>query len=635
MKILEPTIELVSLLILQDDNVAFLGNFKPGLNVITGSNSSGKTTILDLIAYTLGMEDVPLKKEALSCDESYLELKINGSSVLLKREISELTRRPISIAYEKLNINKLNEYNWNLFQINRSEKISYSQIFFNLMNNKEANLEASSNLTVHQILRCIYAAQPFIHSPILTTSLFDDALTRKTIGEYLLGFYNNDLYIKEVLLKEKIKEKSKVSTELNFLKSIFKKSIFSFSNQSAAEKRISQLELQLIKYKDELANKKKTPKKIESENLKNIEKINKDLNSLVAKKRQLENEKNQLSISSLDSEFFITELLDRLERLDESEFIQNISKVNFEFCPSCLSKLDHTHTNSCNLCKCTYENENETNSSSPLLRMKNELLIQIEESKKINISRDNKINGIVIKINTINGEINSLSHKLNTLTEHWSDQEKTNISNLSISIGQLDNEIKEINKILPLYDETKNLEEKIDDLTSDISTLSSEIKDLEEANYQQKVKTIKVLNNNLAELLKKDIPREKEFINPTHINISFNDNQIFINNKNKFSESSMVILRQMFHLALLQTADQIETIRFPRFVILDGIDDGGIEPERNINLQKVIKETMDSLKNQSQIILATSVTHLNEELKPFIYNRIFTSDSKSLEIQER
>ncbi|MDC4714194.1 hypothetical protein NQ806_16980, partial [Acinetobacter baumannii] len=83
----------------------------------------------------------------------------------------------------------------------------------------------------------------------------------------------------------------------------------------------------------------------------------------------------------------------------------------------------------------------------------------------------------------------------------------------------------------------------------------------------------------------------------------------------------------------LQTADQIETMRFPRFLILDGIDDGGIEPERNINLQKVIKETVDSFKNQSQIILATSVTHLNEELKPFIYNRIFTAESKSLNLQ--
>lgn len=631
MQILEPTIEVVNLLVLKDNKVAFNGIFKPGLNVITGSNASGKTTILDLIAYTLGMEDLPLKKEALQCDKSYLELKINGLPLILKREISEQSRRPISIAYEKMDIDKLDFYIWSTFPINRSDKISYSQIFFNLLDNKEANLEASSTLTVHQILRCIYAAQPFIHSPILTTSMFDDALSRKTIGEYLLGFYNNELYIKEVTLKDRIKEKSKITTELNFLKNIFKKSIFTFVNKSAAESRISKLENQLLKLKLELANKHKTPKKIEKDNIKNIDKLNKDINLFISKKRSLENENNQLSINALDSQIFISELLDRLDRLDESESVQNISKVNFEFCPSCLSKLDNSALNTCNLCKCSHENDLNSN-TSPLLRMKNELLIQVEESKKINTNRERKINENQILINNINAEINSLSNKLSSLTEHWSDEEKTNISNTSITIGQLDNEIKEIYKILPLYDEAKSLQDRVDDLSGDISTLESEIRDLQEASYQHRVITMKKLNNNLAELLKKDIPRENEFMNPTHINISFSDNQIYINNKNIFSESSMVVLRQMFHLALLQTADQIESLRFPRFLILDGIDDGGIEPERNMNLQKVIKETIESFENCSQLILATSTTHLNELLKPFIHNRIFTTDSKSLEL---
>ncbi len=134
------------------------------------------------------------------------------------------------------------------------------------------------------------------------------------------------------------------------------------------------------------------------------------------------------------------------------------------------------------------------------------------------------------------------------------------------------------------------------------------------------------------ELLKKDIPREKEFQNPKHVNISFSDNQISINNKSKFSESSMVILRHLFHLALLKTADEIPHMRFPRFVILDGIDDGGNEPERNIRLQELIIETINSLENSSQIIVGTSIKHLHKDLKPFIYNDIFNAEDKSLKI---
>lgn len=631
MNIIEPTIEINNLLVLKDDKIAFNGIFKSGLNVVSGDNSSGKTTILDLIAYTLGMEDLPLKAEALSCDVSYLSIKINNSNLILKREISDISKRPISIAYENFDIKKLEEYDWQTFPINRSEKISYSQMFFNLMDSNEFDLEASATLTVHQIMRCIYASQPNLHFPILTPALFDESLIRKTIGEYLLGFYNNEIYVKQIQLKNKIKEKSKLTTELNFLKNIFRKSFFSFKDKVSAQARINKNREKLIKLRTDLQNKKKTPKKIENENLKKISIINKHLNNLTIEKNKLETEKNQLYLNSLDSQIFISELVDRLERLEESEYIQSISNINFEFCPSCLSRLTPTSANVCNLCKCESEGDTFSN-TSPMLRMKNELLIQIEESKKINDIRDNRVKDINIKIQKIESEINSNSAQLNDLTQHWSDIEKINISNISFEIGQIDNEIKEIEKLLPLYDETIDLDSRISILDSEIKELDASIRSLEEDSDKKKKNTIEKLNFNLKELLKKDIPREMEFINPLHINISFTDNQIFVNNKSKFSESSMVVLRHLFHLALLKTADEISHIRFPRLILLDGIDDGGIEVERNIRLQELILETMSSLKNQSQIILATSITYLNQDLKAFIYNRTFTADKKSLEI---
>lgn len=628
MKMLEPTIQINKIIVIKEHKVAYNGIFNNGLNIITGPNSSGKTTILDLIAYTLGMEEIKLKDEALSCDICYLEISINGQILSLKREISEQNRRPISILYDELKTVDLETFEWINFPINRSEKISYSQIMFNLMDASEKNLDASSNLTMHQVLRSIYAAQKYLHFPILTPSTHDDALTRKTIGEYLLGFYNNDLYIKQIQHKEKVKNKEKLKTESNFLKNIFKKSYFPFHNKQSAQKHLEKIKKEKVKINNELHDTKRTPKKLERDNLKQIESLNKTITSLNVTKHSLETQKNQLYLNSLDSQIFINEIIDRLERLEESNFVQSFSHVGFEFCPSCLSKLENISSNTCNLCKCHTEDTDKY--TSPLLRMKNELLIQLEESKKIDLLRNDKIQAIQIQIIKTSDEIRTLSTQANNLSEHWSDTEKANITNLSFKLGKLDTEISEINKLIPIYDELENLNNRIIMLDSEITQLESEITKLEDSNYQNRLKTLQSLELNLINLLKLDLPRESEFIDPQHISISFTDNQIYVNNKNKFSESSTVILRHLFHLALLKTADSIPNMRFPRFLILDGIDDGGLEPERILNLQTIILSVLNTLENKYQVILATSIDNLSEAMHPYIYTRRLTTDDKSI-----
>ncbi|MFW2147013.1 hypothetical protein ACK2M2_02610 [Acinetobacter sp. TY1] len=630
MKMLKPTLQVNKIIITKENKVAYSAEFHTGLNIITGQNSSGKTTILDCIAYTLGMEEIKLKNEALSCDFCYLEISINGQTLCLKREISEHSRRPISILYDELKTVDQETSEWLTFPINRSEKISYSQIMFNLMDSSEKNLDASSNLTMHQILRSIYAAQKYLHFPILTPSTHDDALIRKTIGEYLLGFYNNDLYIMQIQHKEKVKNKEKLKTESNFLKNIFKKSYFPFNNKQSAEKHLDKLKIEKIKINQELNNTKRTPKKLERDNLKQIESLNKTINSLYLTKQSLEIQKNQLYLNSLDSQIFINEIIDRLERLEESKFVQSFSHVSFEFCPSCLSKLENNSSKTCNLCKC--DNENTDEYTSPLLRMKNELLIQLEESKKIELLRNDKINVIKIQIIKTSDEIRTFSTQVNNLSEHWSDTEKANLTSLSFKLGKIDTEISEINKLIPIYDELEDLNNRIIILGSEITQLESEITNLEESNYQNRLKTLQLLELNLINLLKLDLPRESEFIDPQHISISFTDNQIYVNNKNKFSESSTVILRHLFHLALLKTADNIPNMRFPRLLILDGIDDGGLEPERIINLQKIILSELNTLKNSYQVILATSIDNLSEAMHPYIYTRKLTTSDKSIRI---
>ena len=110
----------------------------------------------------------------------------------------------------------------------------------------------------------------------------------------------------------------------------------------------------------------------------------------------------------------------------------------------------------------------------------------------------------------------------------------------------------------------------------------------------------------MHDLLIQDLERQDEFINPEKVDIKFEDNVIFINNVGYFSQSSLVLIRHLFHLALLSVSDKEDSMRFPQLLILDGLNDGGLEAKRAYNLQRIILNESQKLNEDFQIIAATS-----------------------------
>ena len=67
-RLLPPTITVGRLVVFKDNRIVLETVFHKGLNIVSGHNSSGKTTTLDFLAHTIGAEDIPWKKEALLCE---------------------------------------------------------------------------------------------------------------------------------------------------------------------------------------------------------------------------------------------------------------------------------------------------------------------------------------------------------------------------------------------------------------------------------------------------------------------------------------------------------------------------------------------------------------------------------------
>ncbi len=634
MTILNPSFFVSKLKVFQAGHEAFSCVFHKGVNVIRGRNSSGKTTVMDLLAFSLGAENISLKPTALLCSFTMVEVLLNNNLACFKREISSESMRPLSIFWGSMD-KALNSSpsQWQTYPFKRSEKsLSFSQVILNALDMPLAQGEGASILTMHQILRVLYADQPSLHSPIFRNDNFDRALTRETIGDYLCGIFDDKLYSSLIRLKQVDAE---LSTKIVELKSIFK--VLGRSGQSQhvsfIDDKIKELREKKEKINGELISLKESNNS--SVNDKNADKtktnnLRKNLNK--AKEEEVKNidSIHMLEMEIADSEMFINELESRLRSLNESSIARDyFSNVKFQFCPSCLSELNISSENECSLCK----NHAPEGSDAPqLLRMKNEISIQLKESRDLLEHNYVKLRELKSQSPALKQKVRDLIREYEEVSKVWENAYEIEFETLTKALGRVEEEIKQACELQKLSDVISALQKDRDSLQSEKERLSSLIESLESKEEYRKKDISKTIENIMKRLLKKDLPLQTEFIDPRKVNFSFADNTVYVNGSKYFSESSAVVLRHLFHLALLTASIEKKYMRLPRFLMLDGIDDGGMEKERSHNLQKIIVQETQSYQYDFQIIYATSEINPEYENTDLIVGRYFNPDDKSLKI---
>ena len=95
MTFLKPSFFVSRLKVFQHGREAFSCDFHKGVNVVRGRNSSGKTTVMDLLAFSIGAENIRWKPQALMCSSTLTEVLLNNKPVCFKREISQGERMSV------------------------------------------------------------------------------------------------------------------------------------------------------------------------------------------------------------------------------------------------------------------------------------------------------------------------------------------------------------------------------------------------------------------------------------------------------------------------------------------------------------------------------------------------------------
>ncbi|MDR9364264.1 MAG: AAA family ATPase [Balneolaceae bacterium] len=634
MTLFKPFIGISKLIVVKNGKRVYDQSFSKGVNIIRGENSSGKTTITDFIFFILGGE---IKKdlwreESVECDTVYAEMFLNDSKATVKRHIEEGKKfRPLHIYWDEFEVAvKSDETGWEVYPYSSTQsKLSFTQVLFNALDIPQVKGELSSYITMHQLLRLIYVDQLTPYDQLFRSEYFDKHIIREAIGEFLCGVYNDELYDLETKIAELTNESSEIKNKLENIFSVLGDVDRTDTKQFLTEKREKKIQKRRELYRSLENFEVKKQENEDEEKIDSLQKNLKDLkNDIATQKSKID----QLDFEIVDSKEFIESLDKKIDSIEKSEFIQQeTGQVFFHICPACFSKIDETDGNEekCHLCGATdHENGKETY----LLKVKQELIEQKEESLQLIEIRNEersefaqRLDELLVKKETIQDEYRNIIKTLPT-------ERDAQLNDIYHEIGHLDKEIEHFTEKINLAGRIEELQNRKAEIAEKLSKFNDRKAELQIIQAKRSEDAFTSIAKNTIELLQADLPREEVFQNPETVNFDFGNDSINVNRRSNFAASSMVILKNSFHLSLLISSTTNEYFRYPRFILMDNIEDKGMELERSQNFQRLIVSVSESLDVDHQIIFTTSM--IDDELNnsDYVVGPFYTHENRALNL---
>jgi len=628
-----PTIIINRLLVSRKGKTVYDENFHHGVNIIRGSNSSGKSTIADFIFFVLGGDVTKWKPEAEDCDFVLAEIDINHAILTLKRPVASTSRQSLSIFWGDLEASlKSNIEGWQIFPYQRSsKKESFSQVLFRVLGFPEVRDDASNNITMHQLLRLIYIDQLSNSLSLFRDEMFDSPLTRKTIGDLLLGVYDDTLYSEELELKEATKKIESVKDQLNNLVLILRKTEHEIDLKIITQKIID-TEEQLNKVRESLSNYDSIKSDSDTSISEEIEKIRNKYVNLQEQLSDLKNSAHYLQFDIQDSLEFLKSLEAREKALDEALIArETLGQMKITHCPLCLNLIRETTDGSvCQLCKGQITAESQ---QTRILRMKQELLFQIKESKSLLIPKEDKYAQITRNIPGLAEQVDMAKVRLEEELKRVRTTRNRRIDDLLIKSGQLESDLITLHKQAKALSILENLKKNESDLHSLILNLNVSIKAKKEKQTYRLARALEMIERFATDFLRSDLPREDIFKHPGHITVDFEKNVFAVNDRNVFSASSTVYLRNCIHYAIFFASLELDFVRYPRFILCDNMEDKGMEEIRSQNFQKKVVEVANKYTKPYQIIFTTSMIEPGLDNSMLCVGDKYSEENKSLKIK--
>ena len=587
--------------------------FHKGINVIRGEHSVGKTTILELIFYVLGGEIKANQwlHPADKCDSVICQLNINGKTFTLKRAIEVGKIPDISMFSNDMNAALESVLGWKHFGPRRTEKrASFSECMFELLGWESSKSEEYANLTMHQLLRFLYADQETSSFKLFRAEdnkRADSDTMRIAVAEFLLGLDNLDTHQlrQELLMADR--EFESIKSELSAIYKILGKD---------SGLTLDSMQTEIVKNNEEIILLRE--QKFESVSNDNLEKeraskykrVEDEINLISRKLKSFKDDLGTVVGEIVDCELYAESLEFRKKSLLESQALYNsLGEISFDKCPVCLEKVEPVEQGHCSLCKCELKEEESDN----YLELLTELNFQIKSNSTVMANYLDQKEGLEAIIEITVGELKEAQSRLvevAKVVDLTQSQREDNARKIGFLEAQNENSKNKIN-IIKSLDAKKSRKTA---LIEKIADLKQKIEDATLSNQRRSNNVYNGLSKSIVNILNSEkredgSPYEESFLSSgvNDVEIDFAKDRLLLDGRVKFSASSNFIKKNTFHISTLLRSLQDNAYRLPRFLMLDSIENGGMKPFRSHQFQKKIIELFSQIEGDFQLIFCTSM----------------------------
>lgn len=616
---------------------AYDETFHSGVNIIRGKNSSGKSTIMNLLYFALGGDYSSWSQVALQCRTVVVELSINKVIVTLKRTISDATMRPMSVFLGDIEeALKNTEDGWKQYPYRTGDNtFSFSRVLFDMLGYPEVRSDAGdTNITMHQILRLMFIDQESPTDSLFRFDRFDQPLTREAVSELLLGIYDNELYKYRLKEKDLAAEKKDKEAEYKGLRRLYQDATDNI-DLPKIDKKINDSENYLSKLEQELTEKSQqthypvTRKK----SVDFVEKVA-YLNKLKQEILELKSKAQESDDDITDSKLFIESLKNKLEQISDSILTrQSLGELPLTHCPQCLSPLQlKVEDGLCTLCHQPIEVDT---SKTYAIRIQQEIRMQISESEKIIEAKENRSRQYKKTLAEKVAEAEQLQRDINLSTRNSKPTGQEELEKLYERRGSLKQEIQYLKKQKQIAERYAQLGLEIAEMEKVLTRIRQTIDNLVDKQSQNRATAMQKIKAGTVYILNKDLPRQVEFqqAKAQEVDVNFKANSIALNGQFNYSASSNVYLKNAVRFAIFYSSLLLNFSRYPAFIACDNMEDKGMEEERSHNFQKLLVDICSKLpKDSYQMIFTTSMIAPELNTEEYCIGDAYTVENKSLKV---